>query len=84
MIITITFINFLKSLTNSAKKVNGTAKLKPSFSGIKAPKTIPKKVVVCQITQQVIPPPNKWKYLFLSLFFLNYSFDLAKAWSIKK
>ena len=30
--------NFLKSFTNNAKKVKGTAKLKPSFSGIKAPK----------------------------------------------
>ena len=56
---TITFIIFLKSLTNKAKKVNGTAKLKPSFSGIAEPKIIPKNVVVCQITQQVTPPPIK-------------------------
>ena len=68
MIITITLINFLKSFTNSAKKVNGTAKLRPSLSGINDPTTIPKKVVVCHITQHVIPPPTKWKYLFLSLF----------------
>ena len=59
IIITITFIIFLKSLTNKAKKVNGTAKLKPSFSGINDPKTIPKNVVDCHITQQVIPPPTK-------------------------
>ena len=59
IIITITFTNFLKSFTNKAKKVNGTAKLKPSFSGINAPKTIPKNVVVCHINQHVSPPPNK-------------------------
>ena len=58
-IITITLINFLKSLTSKAKKVNGTAKLKPSFSGIAAPKIIPKNVVDCQITQQVAPPPTR-------------------------
>ena len=59
IIITITFINFLKSLTNNAKKVNGTAKLSPSFSGIDAPKMIPNNVVDCQITQQVAPPPTR-------------------------
>ena len=58
-IITITLINFLKSLTKSAKNVKGTAKLKPSFSGIAAPRIIPKKVVDCQITQQVAPAPTK-------------------------
>ena len=82
--ITITLIIFLNSLINIAKKVKGTAKLKPSLSGIAAPKIIPKNVVVCQITQQVNPPPIKWKYLFFCLFFLKYSFDTAKAWSIKK
>ena len=56
---TMTLINFLKSLTNKARKVNGTAKLKPSFSGINDPKTMPKKVVDCHITQQVTPPPTK-------------------------
>ena len=45
LIITITLINFLKSLTNIAKKVKGTAKLNPNFSGIAAPKIIPKNVV---------------------------------------
>ena len=55
----ITLINFLKSLTSKAKNVNGTAKLKPSFSGIAAPNIIPKNVVDCQITQQVAPPPTK-------------------------
>ena len=59
LIITITLINFLKSLTNRAKKVKGTAKLKPNFSGIAAPNIIPKNVVDCQITQQVTPPPTK-------------------------
>ena len=58
-IITITFINFLKSLTRSAKNVRGTAKLKPSSSGIVDPKIIPKNVVLCHITQHVIPPPIK-------------------------
>ena len=67
-----------KSLSN-AKKVKGTAKLSPSFSGIAAPNIIPKNVVDCQIIQQVAPPPTKWKYLFLSLFFFKYSFDIAKA-----
>ncbi len=57
--ITITFINFLKSLTNKAKNVKGTAKLRPSFSWIAAQSIIPKNVVDCQITQQVAPPPNK-------------------------
>ena len=75
---------FLKSFTNNAKKVKGTAKLNPSFSGILSPKIIPKTVDDCQITQQVTPPPIKWKYLFLSWFFLKYRFDRAKAWSIKK
>ena len=56
---TITLINFLKSLTNIAKNVKGIAKLNPSFSGIAAPKIIPRKVVVCQTTQHVKPPPNK-------------------------
>ena len=56
---TITLINFLKSLTNIAKNVKGIAKLNPSFSGIAAPKIIPKKVVVCQTTQHVKPPPIK-------------------------
>ena len=52
-------MNFLKSLTKSAKKVKGTAKLNPSFSGIAAPSMIPKKVVDCQITQHVAPAPTK-------------------------
>ena len=38
MIITITLINFLKSLTNNAKNVSGIAKVKPSFSGIIEPR----------------------------------------------
>ena len=37
--------NFLKSLINNAKKVNGIAKLKPSFSGTTDPKTIPKMLI---------------------------------------
>ena len=36
--ITITFINFLKSLTNKAKNVKGIAKVKPNFSGIIEPR----------------------------------------------
>ena len=39
-IITITFINFLKSSTKRAKNVKGTAKLKPNFSGIIEPRNI--------------------------------------------
>ena len=57
--ITITLINFLKSLTSIAKKVKGTAKLKPSFSGMASPTIIPRNVVVYQTTQQVKPPPTK-------------------------
>ena len=57
--ITITLIIFLKSLTSIAKKVKGTAKLSPNFSGIASPKIIPKNVVICQTTQQVTPPPIK-------------------------
>ena len=44
---------------DKAKKVKGTAKLRPSFSGIAAPSIIPKNVVDCHITQQVAPPPTK-------------------------
>ena len=59
IIITITFINFLKSSTIKAKNVKGTAKLNPSFSGIIEPKNIPIIVVICHITQQVAPAPNE-------------------------
>ena len=45
VIITTIFINFRKSLTNNARKVRGTAKLKPSFSGMASPKMIPKNVI---------------------------------------
>ena len=62
-------MNFLKSLTNSAKNVKGTAKLKPSFSGIKEPKTIPKKVVVCHIIQQVAPHQLSENIYFHHCFF---------------
>ena len=53
--ITITFINFLKSLTNKAKNVKGTAKLSPSFSGIAAPSIIPKNVVAVSYTHLTLP-----------------------------
>ena len=58
-VITTTLINFLNSFIIKAKKVNGTAKLNPSFSGIAAPNRIPNNVVDCHITQQVAPPPTK-------------------------
>ena len=57
--ITITFINFLKSLINNAKKVNGIANVNPSLSGITDPKIIPINVVISQIVQHVTPAPNK-------------------------
>ena len=59
IIITITLINLLKSFTNNARKVNGMAKVRPSFSGNTEPKIIPRNVVICQIVQQVVPAPNK-------------------------
>ena len=70
-IMTTIFIIFLKSFTNKAIKVKGTAKLNPNSSGIADPKTMPKNVVICQITPQVNPPPIRWKCLFLSSFFLK-------------
>ena len=57
--ITIIFLNFLKSLINKAKNVKEIVKLKPNSSGTTEPKTIPKIVDICQITQQVNPAPNK-------------------------
>ena len=57
--ITITFLNFLKSLINKARKVNEIVKLNPNSSGTTDPRTIPKIVEICQIIQQVNPAPNK-------------------------
>ena len=48
--ITITFLNFLKSLINKARKVNEIVKLKPNSSGTTDPRTIPKIVEICQIS----------------------------------
>ena len=58
--ITITFLNFLKSLINKARKVKEIVKLNPNSSGTTDPRTIPKIVEICQIVQQVNPAPNKW------------------------
>ena len=58
--ITITFLNFLKSLINKARKVKEIVKLNPNSSGTTDPRTIPKIVDICQIVQQVKPAPNKW------------------------
>ena len=57
--ITITFLNFLKSLINKARKVKEIVKLNPNSSGTTDPRTIPKIVEICQIVQQVNPAPNK-------------------------
>ena len=58
--ITITFLIFLKSLISKARKVMGIANFNPNSSGTIDPKNIPPKVEICQIVQQVTPPPNKW------------------------
>ena len=58
--ITITFLDFLKSLINKARKVKEIVKLNPNSSGTTDPRTIPKIVEICQIVQQVNPAPNKW------------------------
>ena len=47
--ITITFLNFLKSLINKARKVKEIVKLNPNSSGTTDPRTIPKIVEICQI-----------------------------------
>ena len=57
--ITITFLNFLKSLINKARKVKEIVKLNPNSSGTTDPRTIPKIVEICQIVQQVNPAPNR-------------------------
>ena len=57
--ITITFLNFLKSLINRARNVIGIANFRPSSSGIIDPNAMPAKVENCQIVQQVKPDANK-------------------------